>query len=293
MAAALTLGVAVISLIITAGGAGAVDQTNPDTPTVSCGGVWHWVHNQTEATSGVLTARFDVEGQGLVTITTNNGPPFEATNLHYEIELEGGATLISASDNVADGNLLLSHWPICGPATTGVTPSTSAETTTSSRVTSTTLEGTTTTEGAVTPTTPEETTTTIGGAVTPTSVEQTTTTEGAVTPTTPEETTTTIGGAVTPATVEQTSTTPAEAVTSSTRLEVLETTITAPGSTISATAETLPFTGFGWDETGGIAFALVAFGGLVVLSYGYRPGEGNRYRGRHRRPSRHSLQRIL
>jgi hypothetical protein len=29
-----------------------------------------------------------------------------------------------------------------------------------------------------------------------------------------------------------------------------------------------------------------------VLSYGYRPGEGNRYRGRHRRPTRHMMQRV-
>jgi hypothetical protein len=74
---------------------------------------------------------------------------------------------------------------------------------------------------------------------------------------------------------------------------VLETTITAPSSTISATAETLPYTGFALDETGGIAFSLVALGGLVLLSYGYRPGEGNRYRGRHRRPPRPLLQRVF
>ena len=169
MAAAMTLVVAAILLIVTTGVAGAVDQTNPDRPTVACGGVWHWVHNQTEATEGVLTARFDVEGQGLVTITVKNGPPFESTNLHYDIELGAGATLISASDNVADGKLLLSHWPVCRPTTTSsVTPSTAAETTTSLRVTSSTVEQTTSTSGAVTPTTVEQTTTTAGGAVTPT-----------------------------------------------------------------------------------------------------------------------------
>jgi hypothetical protein len=64
---------------------------------------------------------------------------------------------------------------------------------------------------------------------------------------------------------------------------VLETTITAPGATVAETSETLPFTGVALNTTGGIAFSLMAMGGLILLSFGYRPGEAHTYQGRHRR----------
>lgn len=67
------------------------------------------------------------------------------------------------------------------------------------------------------------------------------------------------------------------------RVEVLETTITAPGATVAETIETLPFTGVALNTTGGIAFSLVAMGGLLLLSFGYRSGEAHTYQGRHRR----------
>ena len=67
------------------------------------------------------------------------------------------------------------------------------------------------------------------------------------------------------------------------RVEVLETTITAAGATVAETLETLPFTGVALNTTGGIAFSLVAMGGLILLSFGYRRGEAYAYQGRHRR----------
>ncbi len=47
---------------------------------------------------------------------------------------------------------------------------------------------------------------------------------------------------------------------------VLGTSITAPGATVAGTSETLPFTGLADGSMGGVAFALVALGGLMVLS---------------------------
>ena len=83
---------------------------------------------------------------------------------------------------------------------------------------------------------------------------------------------------------------PAVAVTDTSRVEVLETAITAPGATVAETSETLPYTGFDLEATGGIAFSLVAMGGLMLLSFGYRPREGRNYRGRHRQPTRPVLR---
>ena len=50
------------------------------------------------------------------------------------------------------------------------------------------------------------------------------------------------------------------------RLDVLGTSITAPGSSVAGSSETLPFTGIADGRMGGVAFALVALGGLLVLS---------------------------
>ena len=89
----------------------AIPQDNPSYPT-ACAGVWHWVHNQTAATEGTLTAVFLIDGVE-ETMMTESALQSDSTNLHYYIELTTEATLIRASDNVADGKLLLSHWPTC------------------------------------------------------------------------------------------------------------------------------------------------------------------------------------
>jgi hypothetical protein len=89
-------------------GAGAVDQFNHEYPTATCGGEWHWVHVQTSASSGTLTV--DFAGKGEQTITSTPSP---SVNLHYSVWLNAGDTLTSASDDVGDGKLLLSHWPVC------------------------------------------------------------------------------------------------------------------------------------------------------------------------------------
>ncbi len=206
--------------------AGAIPQSNPQFPTVDCGGVWHWVHNQTSATSGTLTA---VAG----TIVVDNGPPFESNVLHYDIELTEGDTLLSASDDLPDGNLLLSHWPTCPGDTAGTTTTVAVASTTSTAA-------------------PTETTA-------PTQT------------TAPTETTAPTG---TPAPT----TTAAETTTTGRPIEVLGTSATAPG--LAGATETLPFTGISGGPQGGTAFALLALGGLVILSVGRR-GEELRRAGRH------------
>ncbi len=50
------------------------------------------------------------------------------------------------------------------------------------------------------------------------------------------------------------------------RSDVLGTSITAPGSSVAGSSETLPFTGIADGNMGGVAFALVALGGLLVLA---------------------------
>ena len=82
----------------------------------------------------------------------------------------------------------------------------------------------------------------------------------------------------------------ADVTDDTTRLEVFGTTITTAGVVAEATSETLPFTGIGLETTGGIAFSLVAMGGLILLSFGYRPGPGRSYEGRHRRPARQDFR---
>ena len=54
---------------------------------------------------------------------------------------------------------------------------------------------------------------------------------------------------------------------------VLGVSITAPGASVAGSSETLPFTGITDGRMGGVAFALVAFGGLVVLSIRRRETE--------------------
>jgi len=54
---------------------------------------------------------------------------------------------------------------------------------------------------------------------------------------------------------------------------VLESTITAPAPSAAVSGETLPFTGITGESVGGAAFALVALGGLMVLSFRRRQTE--------------------
>jgi hypothetical protein len=119
----------------------AEPQGNPVFPTTTCGGEWHWVHNQLDqgTDSGTLTVEF--EELGVVTIEST----FNGSVLHYTLQLESGDTLISASDDVEGGKLLLSHWPDCG----GTTTTTEAETTTTEGESTTTTEGDTTTTSGV------------------------------------------------------------------------------------------------------------------------------------------------
>jgi hypothetical protein len=214
----------------------AIPQDNPSYPT-ACAGVWHWVHNQTAATDGTLTAIFMIGGEE-ETMVTDRSLRSDSTNLHYYIESATEATLISASDDVDDGKLLLSNWPTCpGDTAPDVTPD-----------------------------------------VTPPDVTPPDVTPPDVTP--PDVTPPDVASDVVPAGDASSD------VTDTTRLEVFGTTITAAEAAAEATSETLPFTGIGLEATGGIAFSLVAMGGLILLSFGYRPGTGRTYEGRHRRPAR-------
>lgn len=128
----------------------------------------------------------------------------------------------------------LSHISFCyNPAQqTTSTPSTQA--------TSSSTGGTSSTSGPTTPTT-AATSSTSGSTTPPTG------------PTTPPDTAR-VGDTV-------------SATTATTgRLEVLETTVTASSSTLSGSVETLPFTGMSDGAVGGVAFALLMLGGLVLLS---------------------------
>ncbi len=207
--------------------AGAVEQSNDAFPTVSCGGEWHWVHNQTDATSGTLTATFLKAGVKTAAARVNGAV------LHYYIYLDEGDTLLSSprpADDVDDGRLLLSHWPSC------VTPTTVAAQTTTSVAAQTT---------------------TSAAAQTTTSAAAQTTTSAAVPGTTPTSTSSVLATSTSQAAAQTTSTT---------RLEVAGTSMTAPSSTVSGVSETLPVTGLSEGAAGGVAVALIAVGGLVVLA---------------------------
>ena len=69
--------------------------------------LWHFIQNQTSSTSGTLTATFDIAGARVVNGSGNN-------NIHFFV-VTGEDTLESASSNVADGKLLLSHICYGGP----------------------------------------------------------------------------------------------------------------------------------------------------------------------------------
>jgi hypothetical protein len=107
--AALAIVATVAVVGITATVALAVPLSNPD-EAANCStasGTWHFVHVQTSATSGTLTAVI-----GGVTYTVANTAS-NSTNLHYHITAAG--TLESASDSVADGKLVLSDCPEAPP----------------------------------------------------------------------------------------------------------------------------------------------------------------------------------
>jgi hypothetical protein len=240
----------------------ANDQEN-GTQSAACGGEWHWVHNQTSATSGTLTATFQNAG----TISVSNGAPFTANILHYYIYLPAGDTLLSASDNVNDdGKLVLSHWPTCQGSTT----STSQGSTTSTSQGSTTTGSTTTTSEGSTTTTSEGSTTT--GSTTTTSEGSTTT--GSTTTTSDGSTTTTSQATTT--TGQQVTTTQQESSTTSSSVpfdsvpevdtEVLGIQVSAPEAAQVATQETLPFTGISTGSMGLLAAAFAGVGLLLLLA---------------------------
>ena len=217
----------------------ANDQEN-GSQSAACGGEWHWVHNQTSATSGTLTATFQNAG----TISVANDAPFSANVLHYYIYLAAGDTLLSASDNVVDdGKLVLSHWPTCQGSTT----TTSQATTSTSEATTTTSEATTTTSEATTTT--SEATTTTSQATTTTS-QATTTTTAQVTTTQPESSTTS-------------SSLPFDSVP---EVEVLGIQVSAPEAAQVATQETLPFTGVSTSSMALLAAAFAGAGLLLLLA---------------------------
>jgi hypothetical protein len=129
-------------VLIAPSAARAEPQDNGVFPTTTCGGEWHWVHNQLAdgVTSGTLTVEF--EKLGAVEVVG----VFNGSVLHYTLQLESGDTLIAASDDVIGGKLLMSHWPDCEETTT-----TEGETTTTAGETTTTTEAETTTTTDVSP----------------------------------------------------------------------------------------------------------------------------------------------
>lgn len=74
--------------------------------------LWHFIQNQTAATSGNLTATFTTAG----TVTVANGEPFSSNTLHWTI-ITGEDTLTGASTDVSSdgGQLNLSHICTGGP----------------------------------------------------------------------------------------------------------------------------------------------------------------------------------
>lgn len=154
--------------------AGAEVQNNPVFPALDCGGEWHWVHNQLPdgVESGTLTVVF--EGVAPIELAGE----FNGSVMHYYLVLGGGATLVSASDDIDGGMLVLSHWPDCSGTTTttdGDTSSTSSASTSSSSTsdTSTSTSSTSSTSSTVQGTTSStggDTTATTAGAESPTTV---------------------------------------------------------------------------------------------------------------------------
>lgn len=102
-------------LLPTAANAVALHQPHVGT-TVECTGqvLWHFVHNQVakgDSTPGTITATF--EDAGAVVVGSNKQ---NQTVRHYDVYTPAGDTLLSASDNISGGNLVLSHTE-CTPGT--------------------------------------------------------------------------------------------------------------------------------------------------------------------------------
>ena len=121
--ACLVAGLAAVAVLLgVSTTANAEDQANTDklNLTVACGGEWHWVHNQLPASypSPVLTAQF-ASGTYIVKGTVVPG----GATVHYRLTLPSGDTLLSASDNITGGKLVLSSWPQCGSPSPTPTPS--------------------------------------------------------------------------------------------------------------------------------------------------------------------------
>jgi hypothetical protein len=180
-----------IAVLLLASGASAepLKDQHQGTEADCVGGVeWHFVHNQTAATEGVITV-----GAQMVA----NGEPFTANVLHYWVHTSGNVLPPDVSDNVEGGELLLSHLT-CDPATTttttaATTTTTAPTTTTTAATTTTTTAATTTTTAATTTTAPTTTTTAATTTTTEGTAATTTTTEGtAATTTVPTQ----VGGAV-------------------------------------------------------------------------------------------------
>ncbi len=107
---ALALAASLLLVPATAATASAAELHEPhEGTTVECDGqvLWHFVHNQvarTNTTTGQLTATF--AGAGVVVVDA-----YKVLNRvrHYEIITPGGDMLLGASDDIAEGNLVLSH----------------------------------------------------------------------------------------------------------------------------------------------------------------------------------------
>jgi hypothetical protein len=79
-------------------------------------GTWHFVHVQTSATSGTLTATI-----GGTTYNVLNSPS-ASKNLHYNITA-GGTLAAGAHDDVVGGKLVLSDCPTAVPPPSDPPPS--------------------------------------------------------------------------------------------------------------------------------------------------------------------------
>jgi hypothetical protein len=263
----------------------AEPQDNPEFPTTTCGGEWHWIHNQLPegVVSGTLTVEFEELGVVQVDSTYNGSV------LHYTLQLEEGDTLISASDDVEGGKLVLSHWPDCE----GTTTTTEAETTTTTEAdtTTTTEAGTTTTSTEVSPTTTALIPASVGaggkcseapGQLGKGELAVTVTPAGGATVTINGKTFTSSGGIVG---VEDESTyswsavaNPGHVLTGVTGgsvtmpkcdVAVLGTVLESSTTVAAVSASTLPFTGFELENTLLLAGAALMSGvGLLLLTVG-------------------------
>lgn len=175
--------IAAMALLLVAESAGAIPlkETHQETIADCSGSVeWHFVHNQTDATQGVITV-----GNQQV----SNGPPFSSNVLHYWVVTSSNQLPPNVHDNVPDGKLVLSHYTCLGSSTT-TTEATSSTTTTGATGTTTTVTSTTssqpesTTTSGPTTTRPQESTTTS----TTTAIGTTTTTSSATTSSAPTTT---------------------------------------------------------------------------------------------------------